>query len=123
MMKKRVLLLLLWVICAGLWITLWAQFYKEKENCFCGTTDVSEKTLLADTVNLILLQQSPKDCVNINEANQKKLETIPGIGPVLAKRIVDHRQNFGKFQNCDELINVKGIGKVKLEKMQKNICF
>ncbi|WP_413700118.1 ComEA family DNA-binding protein [Psychromonas sp. KJ10-10] len=43
---------------------------------------------------------------------------IKGIGPSKAQAIVDYRNNYGKFNSTDELINVKGIGKGTLEKIE-----
>ncbi|NLW31701.1 MAG: helix-hairpin-helix domain-containing protein [Fibrobacter sp.] len=123
MKNKRGMLILLWLICAGLWIFLSAQFYNEKDNHYFALTDLSENILIADTVNLSLTQHSLDNCVNVNEADQTDLQKLPGIGPVLAKNIIDYRQNFGKFEKGDDLINVKGIGRVKLFKIQEFTCF
>ena len=48
--------------------------------------------------------------VNINTASQTELETLPGIGPSLALRIINYREENGKFSNIDEIKNVSGIG-------------
>ncbi len=55
--------------------------------------------------------------VNINTASKQKLEMISGIGPVLAGRIIEYR-NKQKFESVDELVRVKGIGPVTLEKIR-----
>ena len=55
------------------------------------------------------------DLVNINTASTKELSTLPGIGDVLAQRIVNYRKNHGSFDSPDALLNVEGIGKGKLE--------
>ncbi|MCH7493403.1 helix-hairpin-helix domain-containing protein [bacterium] len=59
--------------------------------------------------------------VNINSASNEELQTIPGIGPVLAGRILEYRQSFGGFTSVDELTNVKGIGEKTLAKMLPHI--
>ena len=51
--------------------------------------------------------------VNINEASQAELETLPGIGPALASRIIEYREQNGKFNKIEDLQNVKGIGDAK----------
>jgi competence protein ComEA len=56
--------------------------------------------------------------VNINAAGQAELETLPGIGPALATRILDYRQTHGSFQSIDEIVNVAGIGDALLEKIR-----
>lgn len=48
--------------------------------------------------------------IDINTAGSQELQTLPGIGPVLAERILQHRQAFGPFQRAEDLVKVKGIG-------------
>lgn len=48
--------------------------------------------------------------ININTATAAELESLPGIGPKLAARIVDYRAANGPFQSPEELMNVSGIG-------------
>ena len=55
--------------------------------------------------------------VDINLANEKELQLIPRIGPVLAQRIVKFRLENGRFDRVEELKQVKGIGKVTFEKI------
>ena len=52
--------------------------------------------------------------VNINTATARELDALPGIGEVIAQRIIDYRNAHGPFGSVDELINVKGIGEKKL---------
>ena len=60
--------------------------------------------------------------VNINTASAEELEeNLEGIGPVLAKRIVDYRRLNGPFCSPEDLLNVKGIGEQKLEKIRGQI--
>jgi comEA protein len=56
---------------------------------------------------------SPK--IDINTANAYELEGLPGIGPVLARRIIEYRDKHGRFQTLSELKKVNGIGDAKLE--------
>lgn len=62
-----------------------------------------------------------KRTVNINTADKDKLTRLSGIGPVLARRIIDYRRENGSFASCDELMQVKGIGPKKYEKIKKYI--
>jgi competence ComEA-like helix-hairpin-helix protein len=48
--------------------------------------------------------------VNVNTAGARALETLPGIGPVLAERIVAHRSEYGPFDTPEDLLEVSGIG-------------
>jgi competence protein ComEA len=56
--------------------------------------------------------------VNINTAGENELETLPGVGPALAARIIEYRNRKGTFSSVDELDNVEGIGPTKLESMK-----
>ena len=53
--------------------------------------------------------------VNINTATLEQLQTLPGIGPVLAQRIIDHREANGPFPSAAHLIQVDGIGEKTLD--------
>ena len=56
--------------------------------------------------------------VNINTATARELEALPGIGEVIAQRIIDYRNAHGPFGSVDELINIKGIGEKKLAELK-----
>ena len=57
--------------------------------------------------------------ININTANIETLKRIPGIGPTIAKNIVELREIKGTFKDLDDLIEVKRIGSKKLDKIRK----
>ena len=59
--------------------------------------------------------------VNINTAGVDELDSLPGIGPVLAQAILDYRAEHGDFQTLDELLEVRGIGSAKLDAMRDEI--
>lgn len=59
--------------------------------------------------------------LDINKATKEELEQLPYIGPVTAQRIVDYRTQVGRFKTVDELINVKGIGKKKINRVKSYI--
>jgi len=59
--------------------------------------------------------------ININIATASQLESLPGIGPVLADRIIAYRKQNGRFQNKEELKNVSGIGDKTYSRIAKYI--
>lgn len=59
--------------------------------------------------------------VNINDAKQEELEELPGIGPSIAKKIIEYREQNGKFTSIDELQEVKGIGESKYENIKEYV--
>lgn len=59
--------------------------------------------------------------VNINKADAGELETIRGIGPLLAQRIMEYRQANGRFEKLEDLVRVPGIGQAKFEKIKSQI--
>jgi competence protein ComEA len=56
--------------------------------------------------------------VNINSASAEELETLPGIGEVIAQEILDYRTENGPFASVDDLLDVSGIGEVTLENVR-----
>ncbi len=59
--------------------------------------------------------------IDINRAEPWLLEVLPGIGEVLAQRIVDYRSDNGAFRTIQDLLRVEGIGSVTLEKIEDYI--
>ena len=59
--------------------------------------------------------------VNINTANESALDSLPGIGPTYAQRIIEYRVANGGFKTVEEIKNVKGIGDKTFEKFKDKI--
>ncbi len=59
--------------------------------------------------------------VDLNAATAPELDRLPGIGPVLAARIVEHRRVHGDFRSPDELLSVPGIGPRLLERLRPRL--
>ncbi len=59
--------------------------------------------------------------VNINTADLEKLQSLPGIGPSMAQKIIAYRVSFGPFHSIDDLIKIKGIGPKTFDKLKKAV--
>jgi competence protein ComEA len=60
--------------------------------------------------------------VNINTANSELLQTLPGIGPKTAERIIEYRETVGRFKAIEGIQDVKGIGPKKFERIKALIA-
>jgi comEA protein len=59
--------------------------------------------------------------VNINTASSEELQTLPGIGPKTAEKIIQYRQANGPFEKIEDIMNVKGIAQGKFAKIKDKI--
>ena len=59
--------------------------------------------------------------IDLNRAGRSELESLPGIGPVLARRICEHRAHQGPFRSIEELGAVRGIGPRLLERLRGRV--
>lgn len=80
------------------------------EDSVAGNTAISGSTATAAV-------KGQTTRVNINKAGMNELDTIPGVGPALAQRIIDYRTQNGSFSSPEEIQNVSGIGAKTYEKM------
>ncbi len=96
-----------------------AQILNDGDQIFIGKvaeikTDISSRQVSS---------QANKDkCININDANVSVLDSLPGIGPVMSKKIIDWRQMNGGFKSISELKKVKGIGDAKYREIEPLVC-
>ncbi|MCH8496645.1 MAG: helix-hairpin-helix domain-containing protein, partial [Balneolales bacterium] len=65
--------------------------------------------------------ERPPDSVriNINTATLTELTKLPGIGPSIAARIIEYREQNGSFKRVDDITNVRGIGQTRLEQLRE----
>ena len=59
--------------------------------------------------------------VSLNQADKQQLESLPGIGPALADRILEYRATQGSFQAIEDLKNVSGIGAAKYNALKDKV--
>lgn len=80
------------------------------------TENMGENIIIED------ITSSSTNLVNINTATQTELETLTGIGPSTALKIIKYREENGKFKTIEEIKNVAGIGDSKFEAIKDEIC-
>lgn len=87
---------------------------KELDTTVEKKTTVTEETVKESSENTRM--------ININTASINELTTLPGIGEVKARAIVDYRENHGPLKSVEELMMVSGIGEKTYEKLREKIC-
>ena len=87
----------------------------DKENVVSITEDVGQD-IIKDGGN-----SNMKEKININTATQTQLETLSGIGPSTALKIINYREQNGKFKEIEDIKNVPGIGDAKFENIKEEI--
>jgi len=74
-----------------------------------------EATALSDS------NSTTSPLININTATADQLDVLPGVGEVLAQRIIDYRKSKGNFSSVEQLRNVEGIGPKKFEQIKDKV--
>ena len=72
--------------------------------CCAGTARKMESDFADRSVT-----QGPASAININRADAAELERLPGVGPALAKKIIEHRTRYGAFRRIENLMLVEGV--------------
>lgn len=111
--------ILIFLAGVGLWVYVFATSPSEDS----ATVSVKQTAAVQEVSDTVSDIKEKEPCVNINTATASELETLPGIGPVIARRIVAYRNDNGPFSQLPEVDRVKGIGPAKLKKIAELICF
>lgn len=79
--------------------------------------------ILPDTRTVIEQRtETTADMLDLNRATEAQLDALPGVGPVLAARIISYRERYGGFASVEELLLVRGIGDGMLAKLRPYLC-
>jgi competence ComEA-like helix-hairpin-helix protein len=74
------------------------------------------------SISCVIAEKAPPSKpIDLNVANSKELQELPGVGAVTAQRIIDLRQKSGRFHRVEDLLAVRGISPKKLDAMRKYI--
>lgn len=86
---------------------------QNEENTIEQNTNIQ---ITEGTINTNIKTKQEK--ININTATEEELDTLPGIGPSTASKIIEYRTKNGKFKSIEEIKEVSGIGDAKYEKIK-----
>ena len=88
-------------------------------------SSVNLARLVSDGEQVVVLHEDQLgvegDYVSLNRANSSQLESLPGIGPSTAKKIIDHRSKIGSFSSVEQITDVPGIGSKLFEQIRDQL--
>lgn len=120
--KEKTVLIFLCVsflIGAGISFYRNQQYKKNLEKITIMLNDSTQPKIYAE--DSLETETNLSNLININTASQKELEALPGIGPVLAQRIIEYRKANKGFKSIEEILKVSGIGPKKYSALKDKI--
>ena len=82
------------------------------------STDITNTTSVNTNLSKNKKSKTDIEKINLNKATQTELETLPGIGPSTAEKIIAYRKENGNFKKIEDIMNVNGIGESKYSKIR-----
>jgi competence protein ComEA len=79
---------------------------------------VEGASIVVPTPGIEVVDSSSTELININTASQFELETLPGIGPTTAEKIIEYREENGPFSTIEDIMDVSGIGPGTFERIK-----
>lgn len=117
---ERLILFVFFIVFAGTVVAIamnWGILDdRDSENVTSFQYQTTSKNEYVDNTSSV--DENVTKLVNINTATVEELDSLPGIGEVKAKAIVEYRETFGLFHTVDELTKVSGIAKSTMEKLR-----
>ena len=123
--EHRAVLLLLGLGVAGHLIRMVASDARRPPGAVRLAGSASSPAALARRDSLVRLARpvAPGERIDVDRASAQELQRLPGVGPALARRIVEARRRGGPFGDTAALRRVEGIGPSKLKRMAPNLAF
>lgn len=107
--ERKIFVFLFFFLCLGIGLKVYRSHFKGPE------LKVKHSKELEDLIKSFEEKREQAVELDLNLATQKDFESLPGLGPSLAKEIVQYRLKNGKFKKPEEFLKVKGMGPVRYE--------
>lgn len=107
--ERKIFVFLFLFLCLGIGLKVYRNHFKGPE------LEVRHSKELEDLIKSFEEKREQAVELDLNLATQKDFESLPGLGPSLAKEIVQYRFKNGKFKKLEELLKIKGMGHVRYE--------
>jgi competence protein ComEA len=88
---------------------------------FSSVSIMAQKSASTPAAHKLASTPASAEKINLNSATVEQLQSLPGIGPAIAKSIVEHRSKVGKFNRIEEIIKIKRIGEKKFQKIKDRL--
>ncbi len=97
------------------------NFAKRQNVYYEETVDKKTKKIDVKRETQIIKKDLPKKTINLNTATKEEIANLPGIGPYNAQKIIEYRQQIGKFTSLEQLLDIPRIGSLTLQRIKPYI--